>query len=103
MESVITSHPDVADVAAVGVASDIEGTEEEVMVFVVAQPGKQIDPQTLIDFCSPRMPRFAVPRFVEFVDSLPKTPTSKVQKHLLRKSGVTASTWDREHDLNQGW
>ncbi|GAB4347449.1 MAG: ATP-dependent acyl-CoA ligase [Gammaproteobacteria bacterium] len=98
VENVVAAHPDVADVAAAGIASEIEGAEEEVMVWVVAQPGRRIDPRALIEFCTPRMPRFALPRFVEVTDSLPKTPTGKVQKHLLRKRGVTGSTWDRERD-----
>jgi carnitine-CoA ligase len=51
----------------------------------------------LLDRCTPRMPYFAVPRFVELVDSeLPKTPTGKLQKTALRDAGVTGATWDRE-------
>jgi crotonobetaine/carnitine-CoA ligase len=42
------------------------------------------------------MPYFAVPRYVEFVASLPKTPTDRVQKNLLREAGITENTWDRE-------
>jgi carnitine-CoA ligase len=41
------------------------------------------------------MAHFMVPRYVRVVDELPKTPTQKVQKHLLRTEGVTADTWDR--------
>jgi crotonobetaine/carnitine-CoA ligase len=41
------------------------------------------------------MPEFAVPHYMEFVEALPKTPTEKVQKHLLREHGVTKDTWDR--------
>jgi len=37
-----------------------------------------------------------VPRYVEFVAEIPKTPTEKIQKHKLRDAGVTATTWDRE-------
>ena len=42
------------------------------------------------------MPRFAVPRYLRFVDELPKTPTQRVQKFMLRSEGVTADTIDRE-------
>ena len=42
------------------------------------------------------MAHFMVPRYVRVVPELPKTPTQKVQKHLLRTEGVTADTWDRE-------
>ena len=37
-----------------------------------------------------------IPRYVRFMDSLPKTPTAKVEKHKLRNEGVTPDTWDRE-------
>jgi crotonobetaine/carnitine-CoA ligase len=42
------------------------------------------------------MPYFAVPRYVEFMESLPKTPTERVEKYKLKQSGITANTWDRE-------
>jgi crotonobetaine/carnitine-CoA ligase len=37
-----------------------------------------------------------IPRYVRIIDELPKTPTAKVEKHVLRAEGVTAETWDRE-------
>jgi crotonobetaine/carnitine-CoA ligase len=37
-----------------------------------------------------------VPRYIEFLESLPKTPTERVQKYQLRQAGITANTWDRE-------
>ena len=37
-----------------------------------------------------------VPRYVRILPELPKTPTQKVQKNILRGQGVTADTWDRE-------
>jgi crotonobetaine/carnitine-CoA ligase len=42
------------------------------------------------------MPAFALPRYVEFLEQLPKTPTERTQKYLLKEAGVTAGTWDRE-------
>jgi hypothetical protein len=42
------------------------------------------------------MPYFAVPRYLEVLPELPRTPTNKIQKHMLRSSGVTAATWDRQ-------
>ena len=42
------------------------------------------------------MAHFMIPRYVRVMDELPKTPTSKVQKHLLKDEGVTSDTWDRE-------
>ena len=54
-----------------------------------------IEPAELISHCVATMPYFAVPRYVEFADDLPRTPSGKVQKHKLREQGVTGS-WDRE-------
>lgn len=96
VEEVISQHEAIAEVAAVAVESAIPGGEDEVKVVLVLKPGHQISHGGFINYCEQRMPRFAVPRYVEFVESLPKTPTSKVQKHLLRRDGVTPSTWDRE-------
>lgn len=42
------------------------------------------------------MPYFMVPRYIRFVDTLPKTPTERVQKVKLRDEGITADTFDRE-------
>lgn len=55
-----------------------------------------IDPAELIDFLAPRMAHFMISRYVRLIDALPKTPTQKVQKHLLKAEGITADTWDRE-------
>jgi len=95
VESVLTSHPDVAEAAAVAVKSEIAGGEDEVKAVVVREAGRELGPDALAEYCARHMPGFAVPRYIEFADALPKTPTEKVQKHLLREQGVTKDTWDR--------
>ena len=47
-------------------------------------------------FCRERMARHMVPRYVDLVDRLPRTPTEKVEKAALRRRGVTPTTWDGE-------
>ena len=94
VEAVVNAHPDVQECAAVPVPS--EHDEDEVMVVLAAKPGRTIDPLALIDFLTPRMAHFMVPRYLRVVDALPKTPTTKVQKAELRRAGITADTWDRE-------
>jgi crotonobetaine/carnitine-CoA ligase len=93
VETEVGAHPLVKEAAAVGVASG-DG-EDEVLVAVSLADGARLDPEDLIRFLLPRMAHFMVPRYVRVVDELPKTPTQKVQKHLLRTEGVTADTWDR--------
>jgi crotonobetaine/carnitine-CoA ligase len=92
IENVVNSHPKVAESAAVGVKSEL--SEDEVKVVVVLKPGEKLPPEELLDYCAERMPYFAVPRFVEYVETLPKTAHEKVQKAKLREAGVTPGTWD---------
>lgn len=94
VEQVLLSHPDIASAAAFAVPSEL--TEEEVMAVVVRRPGSAVTEGTLSEFCRPRLARFAIPRFIEFVDALPTTENGKVQKYKLRDRGVTSGTWDRE-------
>jgi crotonobetaine/carnitine-CoA ligase len=95
IESVLTSHAAVAEAAAVAVKSEITGGEDEVKVCLVLKRGAQVTFEALADHCLPRMPAFAVPRYFELLDKLPRTPTEKIQKALLRATGVTPTTWDR--------
>jgi crotonobetaine/carnitine-CoA ligase len=94
VEEVVKLHPAVLDAAAYGVPSEL--TEDDVMVAVVVRPGATFAPADLAAFCVDRMARHMVPRYVDVVDELPRTPTEKVRKDALRERGLTASTWDRE-------
>jgi len=93
VERAVNSHPSVLESAAVAVPSEVG--EDEVKVCVVLKPGATL-PEELIRHCNDRMPYFAVPRYVEFMESLPKTPTDRVEKYKLKQAGITANTWDRE-------
>jgi carnitine-CoA ligase len=93
LESVISELDDVLEVAAYGVPSELG--EDEVMIAVVAAPGRALDLDELFGHCQRRLARFAVPRYVRVVDELPKTPSQRVQKFALREAGVTADTLDR--------
>ena len=94
LEAALNAHPAVLESAAFGVPSDLG--EEEVKVVVVFRPGRQASFEELTAFLGERVARFAVPRYFEPRDALPKTPSERVQKHLLKAEGVTAATWDRE-------
>ena len=94
VEQVLLSHPDVAEAAAFPVRSEL--AEDEVMAAIVLRDGSALTPVLLANYCKGRMPAFAIPRFIEFVDALPMTENGKVQKFRLRERGVTAATWDRE-------
>ncbi|WP_236794502.1 AMP-binding protein [Amycolatopsis sp. GM8] len=99
LECEVNLHPDVVECAATGVPSELE--EEDVKLTVVLRPGSTVDPEELVAFCEDRLPRFMVPRYIEYVDALPRTPTDKVAKYRLKEQGdhgLTEATWDREAD-----
>jgi crotonobetaine/carnitine-CoA ligase len=94
VEQVLGSHPAVALAAVFPVSSDL--AEDEVMAAIVLKDGARASEEELVRFCENRMPYFAVPRYMELTDTLPRTESGKVQKYKLRERGRTASTWDRE-------
>ena len=94
VEQVLLGHPAVALAAAFPVRSQL--AEDEVMAAVVLHAGQSVTHFELIQYCEPRLPYFAVPRYLEFVSTLPTTESGKVQKYKLAERGVTAAAWDRE-------
>ena len=72
VEQALLGHPDIAECAVVATKADIEAGEDEVMAWIVAQGPVDVD--ALWAWADTRMPAFAVPRFIEIVDELPKTP-----------------------------
>jgi crotonobetaine/carnitine-CoA ligase len=94
VEEGVLLHPDVLEAAAVGVPSEL--TEEEVKICAVLRPGATLSHEVLIEHCLRTLARFQVPRYVEWVDVLPKTPTGKISKVTLKQQPFTAATWDRE-------
>ncbi len=94
LEKVINSMDVVAEAAVIGVPSEL--SEEEILAVIVAVPGGPLAPEMILDEVQERMPYFAVPRFVRFVDELPKTPSQRIEKYKLRAAGINSDTWDRE-------
>ena len=94
VEAAVAAHPAVAQAAAHGVTSEELAAEAELKVCVVRKPGQQVTAEELARFVSDTAPRHFVPRYIEFLDSLPATPTGRVQKFALRERGVTPQTWD---------
>jgi crotonobetaine/carnitine-CoA ligase len=94
VEEGVLLHPDVLECAAIGVPSPL--TEEEVKVCVVARAGSSLTAEQLVEHCEAQLARFQVPRYVEFLDALPKTPTGKPEKYRLREAPLNGATWDRE-------
>ena len=97
VEGVLRRHPDIADVAAFGIPAEEVESEDELKLNVVVKEGVALTPEALCQYINDNAPHYFVPRYLEFVESLPYTPTNKVQKFKLRQTGVTPSTWDRRN------
>ncbi len=94
VEEGLLLHPDVIECAAIGVPSEL--TEEDVKVCIVKRAGSALDHAGVIAHAHTALARFQVPRYVEFVDALPKTPTGKLAKYQLAQTARNKATWDRE-------
>ena len=94
VERAVLKHEAVLDAACVGVPG--QNGDQEVKVFVVPREGRTVDPYDLVEHLVPLLPYFAIPRFIETIDELPKTPSARVKKFELRRAGNGGSAWDRE-------
>ena len=82
IESLISAHPAVAQVAVIGIADERLG--EVAAAYVVLRPAAQLEPADLIAWCRDNMANYKVPRRVHLVDHLPTTASGKVQRYALR-------------------
>jgi crotonobetaine/carnitine-CoA ligase len=100
VEQVLAGHDAVAAAAVFAVPSEL--AEEEVMAAIILMPGSTVTPEELLGYCAPRLPNYALPRYLDFVDALPTTENGKVRKSELRAKGVSATTWDGERVAGRG-
>lgn len=84
VESVMFGHPDVSEVAVIGVPHEIWG--EAVKAFVVLEEGRPLDEAALLSWTRERIAPYKVPKSVEAVAALPKNPAGKLLKHEIRRS-----------------
>ncbi|MHA2400805.1 MAG: AMP-binding protein [Promethearchaeota archaeon] len=99
IERAINRHDKVLESAAYGIKGHQVGedyAEDEVMAAVVLQPGKNMTPEELLDFVQDKLAYFQVPRFIDFIDELPKSKVHRIMKRFLKERGVTETTYDRE-------
>ncbi len=85
IEEVVYQHPKVSEAAVVGVADQKYG--EELKAFIVLKPGEKATEEEVIDFCKGKLTSFKTPKYVQFLDSLPKNPVGKILYKELRKMG----------------
>lgn len=94
MESAFSNHPDIAEVAVHAVPSD-KG-EDDVKVTAILNEGSSLTHEQLFHWSTDAVPYYALPRYIEFRNTLPKNPQGRILKYQLRDEGKTPDTWDLE-------
>ncbi len=83
VEEVISSHPSVYDAAVVGVPDAVMG--EEIMAFVMLRKGEQLEAGDLQKFCRNNLAKYKIPRYISFVENLPKTTSGKLMRKEIQR------------------
>ncbi len=94
VERILMQQGSLAEVVVHALPSEI--TEDDLKVSATLADGAELTEEELFGWAIDKLPYFALPRYVEFRDELPKSPVGRVLKRVLRSEGVTATTWDAE-------
>ncbi|MFN3725958.1 MAG: AMP-binding protein [Allosphingosinicella sp.] len=94
MEAAFHQHPEIEEVAVHAVFSP--RGEDDVKVTAVLKPGAALAEEALFRWAIDKVPYYALPRYIEFRETLPKNPQGRVLKYQLRDEGRTPATWDFE-------
>jgi crotonobetaine/carnitine-CoA ligase len=92
VEERLLAHEDVAECAVMGVHDPIR--TEEAKAYVVTRPGTELEAVELLDWCAAALSDFKVPRYVQFIERMPRNATEKIQRPALAE--LPGPTWDRE-------
>jgi len=82
VENNISAMEGVAEVAVLGVPDEIFG--QAIKAYIVPAPDVELTKKQVLNFCAANMETFMVPKYIEFVDGLPKTPNGKIDKKQLK-------------------
>jgi len=94
LELAINAHPQIVESAVHALPSELG--EDDIKACIVVVAGEELDPDDLFAFCREHLPYFAIPRYVEVIDALPRNAVGRVMKHKLREAGNGPSVWDFE-------
>jgi long-chain acyl-CoA synthetase len=83
IDEVLFEHPKIMEACAIGVPDAYRG--ETVKAFIVLKPGETLTEEEVIDYCKSRLAVYKVPKLIEFIDTLPKSPVGKILRKELRK------------------
>ncbi len=92
VERALNEHPAITESAVIGVPNAL--ADEDIKAFVRLKPGAALEPLALVQWCESRMAYFQIPRYIAFVESLPKTPSERIRKDALPRG--TEDSWDLE-------
>jgi crotonobetaine/carnitine-CoA ligase len=94
VERIVARHPAIEECALVGVDSGLGAGDDDLKIFIKLKPAESLDALDLVKWCEDKMPYFQIPRYVAFIDELPKTPSQHVRKAELSRE--TRDCWDLE-------
>jgi crotonobetaine/carnitine-CoA ligase len=94
VESIVSAHQDVRECAALAHPAALG--EDDVRIVVVCADSSRLTAAALYDWLTGVMPKYMLPRYIEFADTLPRTATNKIEKHKLNEAGLAPSVWDQE-------
>ena len=94
VEDVLRTHTKINNVAITGKQDDIWG--QIITAFITFEPGEKMTSEELLDYCQDKMAYFMIPRYIDFVEKLPKSEVHRIMKRFLKERGVTETTYDRE-------
>ena len=83
VENLLLDHPKIKDVAVVGQTSTKWG--ESAVAIVVLEEGEEITSKEIVEYCREKIAGYKVPRILELTHEIPRTPTGKIQKHMLKE------------------
>jgi long-chain acyl-CoA synthetase len=83
VDEVLFAHPKVLEACSIGVPDSYSG--ERIKAFVVLKQGETTTPEEIIEYCREYLVRYKVPKYVEFVDELPKSAVGKILRKELRR------------------
>ena len=90
LDRVISEHPDVLEVATIGVPASLG--EEDVMAVVVPKPGTKVSANDIADWVKSQLAPIKIPAYVCFAETIPKTPTHRVEKYKLKTNKTLLAT-----------
>jgi crotonobetaine/carnitine-CoA ligase len=94
LEAVFLRHPEIAEACAHAVPSPVG--DDDVKLTAIRKQGSSLEPEALARWCIDKLPFYAVPRYFEFRDELPRNASNRPLKFQLREEGVTPDTFDIE-------